>query len=198
MFFYTLPPWFSINLIFSNVYFPKTCTCHIHNLLLDFSKMVDKHFFKTPIMYYQIMCQICDRKYKCSKICFIYRLLLFVLGNSVGVVAGGLADAESLIAMKDLVNRFDSELTLTEATFPLEGSGTDLRSSYLLNNKIAPVEEADFVLLIGTNPRFEAPLLNSRIRKGYIHNETEVRFFCTFLITLSSVSFFLKNTRYFI
>lgn len=102
---------------------------------------------------------------------------MFVLGNSVGVVAGGLADAESLIAMKDLVNKFDSELTLTEATFPLEGSGTDLRSSYLLNNKIAPVEEADFVLLIGTNPRFEAPLLNSRIRKGYIHNETEVIFF---------------------
>lgn len=61
-----------------------------------------------------------------------------------------------------------------ENSFPLDGSGTDLRSSYLLNNKIAPAEEADLVLLIGTNPRLEAPLLNSRIRKGYVHNETEV------------------------
>lgn len=36
------------------------------------------------------------------------------------------------------------------------------------------MEEADFVLLVGTNPRYEAPLLNTRIRKGYVHNETDV------------------------
>lgn len=36
------------------------------------------------------------------------------------------------------------------------------------------VEEADVVLLIGTNPRYEAPLFNSRIRKSYLHNETDV------------------------
>lgn len=42
---------------------------------------------------------------------------------------------------------------------------TDLRSNYLLNTTIAGVEEADVVLLVGTNPRFEAPLFNARIRK---------------------------------
>lgn len=36
------------------------------------------------------------------------------------------------------------------------------------------IEEADLVLLIGTNPRFEAPLLNARIRKTYIHKECDV------------------------
>ena len=36
------------------------------------------------------------------------------------------------------------------------------------------VEEADLVLLVGTNPRFEAPLLNSRIRKSYLHNNLEI------------------------
>lgn len=36
------------------------------------------------------------------------------------------------------------------------------------------IEESDFVLLVGTNPRYEAPLLNTRIRKGYVHNETDV------------------------
>jgi len=42
---------------------------------------------------------------------------------------------------------------------------TDLRSNYLLNSPIASVEEADLLLLVGTNPRFEAPLYNTRIRK---------------------------------
>lgn len=36
------------------------------------------------------------------------------------------------------------------------------------------IEEADVILLIGTNPRFEAPLVNSRIRKAWVHNELEV------------------------
>lgn len=42
---------------------------------------------------------------------------------------------------------------------------TDLRSNYLLNSRIAGIEECDLLLLVGTNPRFEAPLFNARIRK---------------------------------
>lgn len=53
------------------------------------------------------------------------------------VVAGDLADAESLVALKDFANKLGSENTCTEQYFPSEGSGTDLRSSYLLNTKIA-------------------------------------------------------------
>ena len=49
-----------------------------------------------------------------------------------------------------------------------------MRSNYLLNTGIAAVEDADFILLIGTNPRYEAPLLNTRIRKTIIGNETRV------------------------
>lgn len=94
--------------------------------------------------------------------------------NKLVAVAGGLTDAESLVALKDLLNKVGSENCCTEQVFPLEGSGIDFRSSYLLNSKIANVEDADFVLLIGTNPRFEAPLLNARIRKGFVHKETDV------------------------
>ncbi|XP_017782760.1 PREDICTED: NADH-ubiquinone oxidoreductase 75 kDa subunit, mitochondrial [Nicrophorus vespilloides] len=95
-------------------------------------------------------------------------------GNKIGAIAGGLTDAEALVSLKDLLNRLGSENLCTEHTFPMDGCATDLRSTYLLNNKIAPVEEADFILLVGANPRLEAPLLNSRIRKGYIHNETDI------------------------
>ncbi|KAK3924082.1 NADH-ubiquinone oxidoreductase 75 kDa subunit, mitochondrial [Frankliniella fusca] len=95
-------------------------------------------------------------------------------GEKSAAVAGGLADAEALVALKDLLNRLGSEALCTEHTFPQDGSGTDLRSSYLLNNKIAGIEDADLILLIGTNPRYEAPLLNARIRKTWIHKECDV------------------------
>lgn len=42
---------------------------------------------------------------------------------------------------------------------------SDLRSNYLLNSRIVGIEEADVLLLVGTNPRYEAPLFNARIRK---------------------------------
>ena len=51
---------------------------------------------------------------------------------------------------------------------------TDLRSNYLLNTSIAGIEEADLVLLIGTNPRFEAPLFNARLRKSWRMNDLHV------------------------
>lgn len=61
---------------------------------------------------------------------------------------------QALVALKDLMNRLGCETLTTEETFPADlMSGTDLRSNYLLNTTIAGVEEADLVLLIGTNPR---------------------------------------------
>ncbi len=71
------------------------------------------------------------------------------------------------MALKDLLNKFGVERLCTEEYFPMDGTGTDLRSNYLMNDRIAGIEEADLVLLIGTNPRFEAPVLNARIRKRY-------------------------------
>ncbi|XP_077979343.1 NADH-ubiquinone oxidoreductase 75 kDa subunit, mitochondrial-like [Glandiceps talaboti] len=97
-----------------------------------------------------------------------------VNANEVGAIAGGLVDAEALVALKDLLNKIGSEALCTEEVFPMDGSGTDLRSNYLLNTRIAGVEEADLVLLVGTNPRYEAPLFNARLRKCWMQNELEV------------------------
>ncbi|KAK6483207.1 NADH-ubiquinone oxidoreductase 75 kDa subunit [Huso huso] len=95
-------------------------------------------------------------------------------GNDVAAIAGGLVDAEALVALKDLLNRLNSDNLCTEEVFPMAGAGTDLRSNYLLNTKITGVEEADLLLLVGTNPRFEAPLFNARIRKSWLHNDLQV------------------------
>ncbi|CAL1271247.1 unnamed protein product [Larinioides sclopetarius] len=91
----------------------------------------------------------------------------------------------ALVALKDLLNKIGCENVYTEEKFPTDGSGnfkkihfllnrSDLRSNYLLNAKIAGVEQADLLLLIGTNPRYEAPIFNARIRKAWIHNELDV------------------------
>eukprot|EP00954_Amorphochlora_amoebiformis_P017413 1319008-Amorphochlora_amoeboformis.AAC.1 len=50
----------------------------------------------------------------------------------------------------------------------------DLRSEYTFNSTIEGIEEADAVLLVGTNPRMEAPLINTRLRKCAIQNDLEV------------------------
>lgn len=44
-------------------------------------------------------------------------------GNEIAAVAGGFADAEALVALKDLINRFDSEGLYTEEGFPSDGAG---------------------------------------------------------------------------
>jgi NADH dehydrogenase (ubiquinone) Fe-S protein 1 len=69
------------------------------------------------------------------------------------------------MALSDLFHSFDSDSLFTETKFAGSAGGSALRSNYLLNSTISGVEDADAVLLVGTNPRYEAPLLNARIRK---------------------------------
>jgi len=93
-------------------------------------------------------------------------------GSQVGAVAGDQADAETLTAMKDFLARAaDSDLFYTEEEFC---GNTDIRSNYLFNSSIAGIENSDLIILVGVNPRFEATLINARIRKTWIHNETDV------------------------
>ncbi|CUS11504.1 unnamed protein product [Tuber aestivum] len=97
-------------------------------------------------------------------------------GDEVKAIAGHLAEVESLVALKDVVNRLGSEnLALDQ---PLGNQppahGIDIRTNYLFNSKIYGVEEADAILLVGTNPRHEAAVLNARIRKQWLRSDLEV------------------------
>ncbi len=84
-------------------------------------------------------------------------------GDRVGALAGDLCDAESMLALKDLMARCDS------ANLDCRQDGARLdptrRDFYVFNSSIAGIEEADALLIIGSNPRREAPVLNARIRK---------------------------------
>ena len=51
---------------------------------------------------------------------------------------------------------------------------TNKRENYLFNSSINGIEDSDFIFLIGTNPRYEATILNARIRKSYLNNDTKI------------------------
>ena len=84
-------------------------------------------------------------------------------GDRIGAVAGDLADAEAMIALKDVLASVGSQ----NLDCRQDGAALDpqRREFYTFNTSIAGIEEADALLIIGANPRHEAPLVNARIRK---------------------------------
>jgi NADH-quinone oxidoreductase subunit G len=87
-------------------------------------------------------------------------------GARLGAIAGDLCDAESMVALKDLMTALGS----TNMDCRQDGAKLDVtrRDFYTFNTSIAGIEEADALLLVGTNPRREAPILNARIRKRWL------------------------------
>jgi NADH-quinone oxidoreductase subunit G len=83
-----------------------------------------------------------------------------------------LAAGEEIKALKDLM------VSLGAPHMDCRKDGAQLRAgprqSYLFNTSIAGIEAADAALLIGTNPRWEAPVLNARLRKAWINNDLKV------------------------
>lgn len=96
--------------------------------------------------------------------------------NDIQVYAGSLSDAESLVALKDLANSLGSEnLNLdTPGLENLPAGFTTFSSNYLLDATIRRIEESDAILLVGTDPRHEAPIVNTRIRKAFLYNKAEI------------------------
>lgn len=93
--------------------------------------------------------------------------------NKIGAIAGDLAGVEEMYALKLwLEGRGVKNLDCRQDGGKIDpGRG---RGSYLFNSKIEGIEEADFILLIGTNPRLESPVLNARIRKSWRAGGTEI------------------------
>ena len=86
--------------------------------------------------------------------------------NRIGAIAGDLATVEEMYALKLLMQSLGSE------NIDCRQDGTALdpalgRASYIFNTTIEGIEQADAVLIIGANPRFEASVLNTRIRKRW-------------------------------
>ena len=86
-------------------------------------------------------------------------------GKRIGAIAGDLAAVEEMFALKELLARCGSSNLAVQGGDAFDaGAG---RASYLFNPTIAGIEQADALLIVGSNPRKEAAVLNARIRKRW-------------------------------
>ncbi len=86
--------------------------------------------------------------------------------DRIGAIAGDLATVEEMYALKQLI----SSLGSNNVDCRQDGAALDPslgRASYIFNPTIEGIEQADAILIIGANPRFEASVLNARIRKHW-------------------------------
>ncbi|OIN86405.1 MAG: NADH-quinone oxidoreductase subunit G [Alphaproteobacteria bacterium CG1_02_46_17] len=102
----------------------------------------------------------------------VAKKLTGVSADRVAAMVGSLCDTESMMALKDLM------LSLGVRNIDCRTDGTlfdpTQRCGYVMNTTIAGLEQADAILLVGTNPRWEAPLVNARIRKNWLAKRVKV------------------------
>lgn len=93
-------------------------------------------------------------------------------GHKIAALAGDLVDCESMLLMKRLMQHVGSQHMDCRS----DGAYADASnmSSYVFNTSLNDIETADVCLLVGTNPRWEAPLLNVRLRRGVIKHGMHV------------------------
>ena len=92
--------------------------------------------------------------------------------HRIGVIAGDLQDAESMKATLDLFRALGSANTDCRQDGAAIGQGP--REGWLFNSGLQGIENADAVLIVGANPRTEAPLLNTRLRKIWLKGAAEI------------------------
>lgn len=92
-------------------------------------------------------------------------------GEQAAAIAGDLADCEAMTALKDVMAGIGSNhLDCRQDGAKLGGA----RAGYLFNTTISQIEDADTILIIGADPRWEASLVNARIRKRWLRGGLEV------------------------
>ncbi|MBC6404283.1 MAG: NADH-quinone oxidoreductase subunit G [Rhodospirillales bacterium] len=102
--------------------------------------------------------------------------MLALDGTEMAALAGDLCDGESMMALKLLMQSLgvpNIDCRQDGAKLACDPAG-DAEAGFLFNSGIAGVEEGDAILLIGSNPRWEAPLINARIRKRSLEGDLSV------------------------
>ena len=93
--------------------------------------------------------------------------------DKIAGITGDMNNMETLFSIKEFFEKIIKSKNLDSRSDDFYVNSTE-RMNYVFNTKIEGLEESDLILLIGTNPRFEATILNSRIRKAYLKNKTKI------------------------
>ena len=107
----------------------------------------------------------------------VYKIIKSKLDNtSKDKVCGFVGDLTNMETGYIFKEFFDRTLDIQNYESRSDNRFTDTskRENYLFNSTINGIEDSDFIFLIGTNPRFEATILNARIRKSYLNNNTKI------------------------
>jgi len=88
-------------------------------------------------------------------------------------ISGDLVNMETLYIFKEFFNKTLGSNNI-ESRSDHVYLNPEKRENYLFNSSINSIEESDFIFLIGSNPRYEATILNARIRKSYLQNKTKI------------------------
>lgn len=95
-----------------------------------------------------------------------------ISGSDLAAIAGDQVDVESMYALKALMASLGSKnVDCRQDGAKLDAS---VRASYLFNSTISGIDEADAILIVGANPRWEAPIINARIRKRWLSGDLQV------------------------
>jgi NADH-quinone oxidoreductase subunit G len=87
-------------------------------------------------------------------------------GKKIAAIIGDQCDAEAMVALKDLMAALGSpNVDCRQDGAKLQAGA---RGGYIFNPGVRGIDQADAILLVGTNPRWESPVLNARIRKRYL------------------------------
>jgi NADH-quinone oxidoreductase subunit G len=89
-----------------------------------------------------------------------------VAGERIAAIAGDLADCEAMLALKELMRALGS--ANSDCRQDSAAADPAIRASYIFNSGIAGIEQADACLLVGSNLRVEAPIINARMRKRWL------------------------------
>ena len=93
-------------------------------------------------------------------------------GEQIGAIAGDMVDAEAMFSLQQLMAALGSpNIDCRQDGAKIGGRH---RGGYIFNSSIAGIEDADVVLIVGSNPRTEATLINARIRKRWLEGNFKV------------------------
>ncbi len=95
------------------------------------------------------------------------------LPEKIAGITGDLTNMETLYIVKEFFQKTIKSKNLESRTDDFYVNNED-RQNYIFNSTINGIEESDLIILVGTNPRYEATILNARIRKSFVKNKTEI------------------------
>ena len=93
--------------------------------------------------------------------------------DKIAGITGDMTNMETLFAVKEFFEKTIKSKNLDSRSDDYYVNSEN-RKNYIFNTTLEGIEESDLIILIGTNPRLEATILNLRIRKSYLKNKTQI------------------------